>query len=156
MKRFFDKVDKCPITGCWNWTAGSRSKDGYGAIKHQNKTVDAHRLSWIIHYGNIPNKMFVCHKCDNKKCVNPEHLFLGTHSDNMKDAYKKGIIVIPLTGRFKKGRKAKNASLDTNTVKEIKKAIESKKFKLINIAVKFNVKYQTIRDISARRAYKDI
>jgi hypothetical protein len=59
------------------------------------KLKGAHRLSWEIHYGPIPDGMFVCHRCDNRGCVRPDHLFLGTHSDNMCDAYAKGRIVSP-------------------------------------------------------------
>ncbi len=90
MKRFFDKVDKTDT--CWLWTAASRGKSGYGAFKINGKVVDSHRVSYMILCGEIPNGMYVCHACDNRKCVNPEHLFLGSPKDNWQDGFDKGRI----------------------------------------------------------------
>ena len=90
MKRFFYKINK--TENCWLWTAGSRGKTSYGAFKINGKVIDSHRLSYTIHKGEIPKGMYVCHSCDNKKCVNPEHLFLGTPKDNWQDGFDKGKI----------------------------------------------------------------
>jgi hypothetical protein len=90
MKRFFDKINK--TESCWLWTAGNRGRTGYGAFKMNGKVVDSHRVSYMIHYGEIPKGLYVCHTCDNRKCVNPNHLFLGSPKDNWKDGFDKGRI----------------------------------------------------------------
>lgn len=79
-------------SGCWEWQ-GSRSKQGYGQINRimlSKHPTTIHRLSWQIHYGEIPEGMCVLHGCDNPPCWKPEHLFLGTHQDNTDDKIQKG------------------------------------------------------------------
>jgi len=92
-ERFWSKVD---TTGeCWEWTA-AKSGGGYGYIGvGKSKVARAHRLSYEWANGEIPQGMYVCHSCDNRKCVNPSHLFLGTPTDNMKDMDEKGRRVFP-------------------------------------------------------------
>lgn len=76
--------------GCWNWSL-QLSPCGYGLTTYRKHPCQrASRVSYLIWNGNIPNGMFVYHKCDNPKCINPEHLFLGTHADNMRDMKEKG------------------------------------------------------------------
>lgn len=75
---------------CWIWKGTERGQNGYGGIKHDGKQWMAHRFSWQMHNGPIPDGKIVCHKCDTPKCVNPNHLFLGTQQDNMDDRGAKG------------------------------------------------------------------
>ena len=84
-ERFWAKVDKSG--DCWEWTG---AKDRYGQIGHNQKVKAAHRVSWEIHNGAIPDGMCVLHRCDNPPCVRPDHLFIGTMADNCKDRDSKG------------------------------------------------------------------
>ena len=86
--RFFSKVNK-QDDGCWTWTAG-RTKKQYGKFSVDGKTKQAHRVSWTLHNGDIPGRLFVLHHCDNPPCVNPEHLYLGDHKQNMRDRLERG------------------------------------------------------------------
>lgn len=96
-QRFWDKVNKDGPTmphmdsACWIWIGGSITEFGYGgfSVAHK-KYMSAHRFSWQLHYGAIPNGLFVLHRCDNPSCANPEHLWLGTQADNMADKMAKG------------------------------------------------------------------
>lgn len=78
-----------PVTDCWEWTK-SLTHNRYGRISYKNRNIRAHRLSWVIFRGNIPDNLYVLHTCDNPPCVNPYHLFLGTSKDNAIDRDGKG------------------------------------------------------------------
>lgn len=89
-ERFWAKVDKSGPRGCWLWTGGHTGA-GYGAFSlTHDKTILAHRYSWILANGEIPDGLEVLHQCDNPPCINPMHLFLGTQSENMTDMASKG------------------------------------------------------------------
>jgi hypothetical protein len=112
--RFVSKTD-----GCWLWVGRSGTKKGYGLIQEGGKGTPrklAHRLSYEIHHGPIPDGMVVMHSCDNPSCVNPAHLRVGTAAENIKEAYDKRRKVSP----FKKGEAHHGAVLDAEKVRFIR------------------------------------
>jgi hypothetical protein len=95
IERFWSKVRPGVDDACWLWSA-SLNPDGYGQFRQSRLgTVTAHRFSWQVHYGPIPDGMCVCHKCDVPACVRPDHLFLGTVADNMRDRDRKHRRIAP-------------------------------------------------------------
>ncbi len=87
--RFWPNVDKGDGSGCWLWT-GSTVGRGYGGIRVDGRSDRAHRVSWVLHHGPIPDGLWVRHVCDNPPCVRPDHLLLGTRQDNMNDMVERG------------------------------------------------------------------
>lgn len=89
IERFWSLTDRTSTSGCWLWT-GYKYKSGYGRICFKMKRLLCSRFSWYLTYGEIPAGKLVCHTCDNRLCINPNHLFLGTHMDNHLDMVSKG------------------------------------------------------------------
>lgn len=135
--RFWQKVKKG--VECWEWI-GSKNRLGYGAIGRgpNGGTIQAHRLSYELHNSVIPIGMEVCHTCDNPSCVNPAHLWLGTHKENMRDR--------SLKGRFKcnKGEENPKAKLNRELVKEIRNLYKTGEFSHTGLAEVFNVSKASI------------
>lgn len=119
--RFWANVQKSD--GCWIWT-GSRNRHQYGRMSEGSRPYLkfhlAHRLSWQIHRGEIPAGLYVCHRCDNPPCVNPEHLFLGTQFDNMGDASRKGRLPQQRYAGFCAGERNGRSKLTDEQAREIR------------------------------------
>lgn len=141
MIRFWKKVDK--TTSCWNWV-GFINKKGYGSIWYNGENMRVHRFSYFIHFGEIPKDLNVCHSCDNPKCVNPKHLFIGTTQDNVDDKIKKG--------RGANGIKSVgNAKLSVQDVINIREMCKtSAQYK---VAQNFNITGSTISEIVNRKTW---
>jgi hypothetical protein len=89
-ERFWARVSKGD--GCWEWQ-GSVGSHGYGQLSSSppnKRMLTTHRLSWELHHGEVPDGLMVLHHCDNKQCVRPDHLYVGTHSDNLRDMWQRG------------------------------------------------------------------
>lgn len=90
LKRFNDLYKVNPVNGCWEWQGALRKTCGAGNFMYNKKQILAYRASYMIFKGEIPNGLMVCHKCDNRQCVNPEHLYVGTAQNNIDDMYERG------------------------------------------------------------------
>lgn len=112
IRRFWGRVIIFDGNHCWEWN-GAKS-NGYGSFRINGKSHYAHRVSWLINNGRIPEGFFVCHKCDNRSCVNPKHLFLGTAKDNVSDCVNKD--------RHARGERNGHAKLTAYLVQKIRQA----------------------------------
>ena len=137
------------VTGCWEWT-GKLNHRGYGLAYKCGVNGPAHRMSYRLYIGEIPEGDYICHKCDNPKCVNPIHLFAGDAKDNMLDCHLKG----RHTNRFNFGDKPYNRKLSDEQASEIKKYLR-RGFSPTEISKLLNISRFAISDIKRGRGYRD-
>jgi HNH endonuclease len=142
---FWSKTLGCVRTGCIEWM-GSRDKLGYGRLVVTGSSVLAHRKAWELERATVPEGLHVCHKCDNPPCVNPDHLFIGTHVDNMMDKHGKGRCRT-VTGELSKSK------LTEAAVREIR----ADKISLVkDLAAKFGVRPNTISMVRTGRNWRHV
>ena len=147
--RFFEHIDKTSsVNGCWIWK-GHINKAGYGRIRRDHKDMSTHRYSWLIHNGDIPKNMFICHKCDNPICCNPEHLFLGTPKDNSQDRKNKK------RNRDQNGSKHNFAKLNESQVLTIRNRLKNGEVGR-HLAKEYSVHVMTISNIKNRKKWTHI
>lgn len=151
--RFWEKVDKESSqifyngTRCWEWTA-SKNITGYGKINIGGKLFGSHRFAYELTYGEIPDGLNVLHRCDNPPCCNPDHLFLGTHSDNSKDMSEKG--------RVSFGENHWNSKLTEERVIKIRNEFSFGNITHTELSKKYNVSRRTIGDIVNKKLWRHI
>lgn len=159
VERFLKKTNK--TSGCWEWTAFI--SNGYGRFGFGKKVEYAHRVSWMLFKGAIPAGLYVCHTCDNRRCVNPSHLFLGTAKDNTQDMmkkgrqkfginYKYGYYLSPDSPHFARSEKHQSAKLKNYQVRSIRKS----KLPLLNLALKYDVHVSTISRVKTGISFRDV
>jgi hypothetical protein len=161
VERFWRRVQKSD--SCWMWKGplsgpGWRTGRGYGAF-YSGKNGTAHRFSWELHFGPIPPGLFVCHKCDTPPCVNPEHLFLGTSSDNSRDMWTKGRGRLQQPGVLAavhvRGSTSPQAKLNEEIVREIRTAC-AQGANRHELARRFAVTSTTIDKIVWRQTWRHV
>lgn len=149
MKRFWDKVD---ISGdCWEWKATTIT-GGYGHFGLNGELVLAHRFSYSLVYGEIPEGMCICHHCDNPGCVRPSHLFMGTRSDNARDMVAKGRDRQPDS----RGERQGASKLVENDVREIRRLYVTGRVTQALLSKMWRVSKQHVHDIVHRKKWKHI
>lgn len=141
-ERFEEKFEK--VSGCWDWKV-SKTQKGYGHFGFSGRILIAHRFAWELYVGEIPEGLCVLHHCDNPGCVNPSHLFLGTHTDNAHDRDNKS--------RGSYGEKRPNAKLTSDKAKEIRMRW-SDGARIADLGREFGVTHQTISTIVHYRKWR--
>lgn len=146
-ERFEEKI-YYSIDGCWYWL-GAYNNKGYGLFWYNNKLVSAHRMSHEFHLGPIPDGLFILHKCDNPKCVNPDHFFLGTYQDNSDDKLSKG------RQKKNKGVEMWNAVLTEDDVRQIRARYTPRR-DVKKLAEEFKISASHVYNIATKRAWKHL
>jgi hypothetical protein len=144
-RRFWRNV-QCNIGGCWVWT-GDSVLQNYGVIYYQKKSWRTSRLIWTMMHGSIPDGLFVCHKCDNPRCVNPAHLFLGTHDDNVADKVAKS--------RQARGEGFGRSKLTDDAVREIR-SLYASGVNSVEIGKRFGIDKSTAWAVIKRVTWKHV
>lgn len=152
-EKFWSKVDVLGPDDCWEWNA-SLSSNGYGVLKVDGVTTNAQRISWELHFGTIPtdghgNTLHVLHRCDNRRCCNPRHLFLGTHKQNMLDRNQKQRQARQV------GRANPSTKLTTEKVLEIR-ATAKEGTQRKQIAESYGVSLSLVEKIISRAVWKHV
>jgi hypothetical protein len=142
----FRRKHRIDANGCWIWTA-TCDRCGYGAFSHNGVAAKAHRVSWRIHNGDIPSGMCVLHTCDVRNCVNPDHLFLGTQTDNMHDMANKN--------RSPVGIAHYKTKFDESAVRTIRARWAAGE-RQVDLAAEFNVNQSVISKVVRRRTWSHI
>ena len=143
--RFDAFVAPVPEAGCWLWT-GPAHRSGYGRFQINGRPQRAHRVSFAMAKGAIPQGMGVCHKCDTPACVNPDHLFLGDQAANIRDAYAKGRVTTTAASRVPRGSRKL-------TDEQVQSVLASSERQSV-LAARFNVDKSVIRLIRRRQTYQ--
>jgi hypothetical protein len=147
-QRFDEKWTPEPNVGCWLWT-GATFRDGYGAIQNGERLERAHRVSWLLRFGD-PGKLHVLHRCDVRACVNPAHLWLGTRFDNMRDMVAKGRANTP------RGSSSGAAKLTEGKVAEMRRLYDSGLWRQADLAVRYGVTTARVSKIIRRESWRHV
>jgi hypothetical protein len=141
-------------SGCWKWLRHILHT-GYGQLYFRGRMTLAHRAAWVLYRGSIPESLCVCHSCDNPACVNPDHLWLGTQEDNMRDAARKGHLGHHSPKPGLQGDHNPHAKLNSRQVSVIRKAAAlgvARRF----LAGCFGVSHHTISNIVRRLRWRSV